>query len=94
MEGDERQKHAVLARLRPPRDYGHVPDEKSIRDAFEASDDLWVEADIVGGDMDYMTEKMMYSDGTTLKDHVSAETYSKLQRCWQAWGCRKTPLIR
>ncbi|MGV3138831.1 TraB/GumN family protein [Brevibacillus agri] len=62
------------------------PMKKSIRDAFEASDDLWVEADIVGGDMDYMTEKMMYSDGTTLKDHVSAETYSKLQKVLASLG--------
>ncbi|MGZ0052479.1 TraB/GumN family protein [Brevibacillus gelatini] len=62
------------------------PLKKSIRDAFEASDDLWVEADIIGGDMDYMTEKMMYSDGTTLKDHISAETYSKLQKVLASLG--------
>ncbi|TGV01729.1 TraB/GumN family protein, partial [Mesorhizobium sp. M00.F.Ca.ET.186.01.1.1] len=37
-------------------------------------------ADILAGDMNYMLEKMIYSDGTTLKDHVSADTYSKLQK--------------
>lgn len=56
------------------------PMQKTIRDAYEASDDLWVEADILAGDMNYMLEKMIYSDGTTLKDQVSADTYSKLQK--------------
>ncbi|HEY2494030.1 MAG TPA: TraB/GumN family protein [Paenibacillus sp.] len=56
------------------------PMHKSIREAFHASDDLWVEVDIVNGDMGYFTEKMAYSDGTTLKDHVSVGTYEKLQK--------------
>ncbi|UNK20687.1 TraB/GumN family protein [Paenibacillus sp. N3/727] len=56
------------------------PMQKSIRDAFKASDDLWVELDLVGGDMSYFQEKMVYSDGTTLKDHVAAATYEKLQK--------------
>lgn len=56
------------------------PMQKRIREAFEASDDLWVEADIVNGEIDYVTQKMVYSDGSTLKDHVSAETYNKLQK--------------
>lgn len=56
------------------------PMHKSIREAFEASDDLWVEVDIVNGDMSYFTEKMVYSDGTKVKDHVSADTYEKLQK--------------
>lgn len=56
------------------------PMHKSIREAFQASDDLWVELDIVNGDLSYLTEKMAYSDGTTLKDHVSVGTYEKLQK--------------
>ncbi|MCM3146462.1 TraB/GumN family protein [Brevibacillus sp. MER 51] len=55
------------------------PMQKDIREAYEASDELWVEADIINGDNDYLTQKMVYADGTTLKDHVSAETYQKVQ---------------
>ncbi|WP_106769927.1 TraB/GumN family protein [Paenibacillus faecalis] len=56
------------------------PMHNRIQEAFEASDDLWVEVNIVTGDMSYLEEKMVYSDGTTLKDHVTAETYEKLQK--------------
>lgn len=56
------------------------PMHKSIRDAFAASDDLWVEVDIVNGDMSYFQEKMVYSDGTKLQDHISAAAYDKLQK--------------
>ncbi|WP_409177764.1 TraB/GumN family protein [Brevibacillus fortis] len=56
------------------------PMQKDIREAYEESDELWVEADIINGDSDYLTQKMVYTDGKTLKDHVSAETYQKLQK--------------
>ncbi|CAI8900007.1 TraB/GumN family protein [Brevibacillus sp. IT-7CA2] len=56
------------------------PMQKDIREAYEKSDELWVEADIINGDTDYMTQQMVYTDGTTLKDHVSAETYQKVQK--------------
>ncbi|MGG3281393.1 TraB/GumN family protein [Paenibacillus solani] len=56
------------------------PMHKSIRDAFAASDDLWVEVDIVNGDMTYFQDQMVYSDGTKLQDHIPAATYDKLQR--------------
>lgn len=55
------------------------PMSKKVRDAFDASNDLYVEADIINGDMSYYMNNIKYSDGTTLKDHVSAETYTKLQ---------------
>ncbi|MFS0558670.1 TraB/GumN family protein [Brevibacillus sp. 179-C9.3 HS] len=56
------------------------PMQKDIREAYEQSDELWVEADIINGDNDYLVQKMVYTDGTTLKDHVSAETYQKVQK--------------
>ncbi|MGY5342970.1 TraB/GumN family protein [Paenibacillus glucanolyticus] len=56
------------------------PMHPSIRDAFAASNDLWVEVDIVNEDMSYFQEKMMYSDGTKLQDHISATSYEKLQK--------------
>lgn len=56
------------------------PMHKTVRDAFKASDDLWVELDLINGDNTYFQEKMVYSDGTTLKEHVSSATYEKLQK--------------
>ncbi|MCY9544208.1 TraB/GumN family protein [Paenibacillus alvei] len=57
------------------------PIKKSVRDAFKQADSLWVEVDLLGNkDMDYFTQSMAYTDGTTLKDHVSKETYAKLQK--------------
>nr|WP_241735009.1 TraB/GumN family protein [Paenibacillus alvei] len=57
------------------------PMKKSVRDAFKQADSLWVEVNLLGNkDMDYFTQSMAYTDGTTLKDHVSKETYAKLQQ--------------
>ncbi|MGG0816126.1 TraB/GumN family protein [Paenibacillus alvei] len=57
------------------------PIKKSVRDAFKQADSLWVEVDLLGNkDMDYFTQSMAYTDGTTLKEHVSKETYAKLQK--------------
>lgn len=58
------------------------PMQRSIKNAFEASDSLWVEANLQSGDMEsmeYFLQLMTYNDGTTLKDHVSEETYEKMQ---------------
>ena len=56
---------------------------KYVLDAYENSDYLAVEADIVKAQSDpsYVQselEKMMYNNGTTVKDHLSKETYDKL----------------
>lgn len=56
------------------------PMQQNIREAYEQSDDLWVEADIVNGDVAYLSQQMVYTDGSTLKDHVSAGTYDKMQK--------------
>lgn len=62
------------------------PMEKSIRDAFQDSEDLWVEVDIVNSDMSYFASKMVYDDGTALKDHVSEDTYKKLEKALEKMG--------
>ncbi|GGF99448.1 TraB/GumN family protein [Paenibacillus aceti] len=56
------------------------PLEKKVRDAFDAADDLWVEVDTLSSDMSYLIEQMSYTDGTKLQDHISKETYEKLQK--------------
>ncbi len=59
------------------------PLRKEIIDAYKSSDYLGVEADIskpVDPAMQKELEKLVsYSDGTTLKDHVSPETYASVQ---------------
>lgn len=59
------------------------PFQKHVKDAFEQADSLWVEANILmtnPGDMEYFTKLQVYNDGTTLKDHVSKETYEKIEK--------------
>lgn len=59
------------------------PMRESVKDAFESADALFVEANLASGDpadMAYFQQQTMYDDGTTLKDHVSAQTYEKLQQ--------------
>lgn len=57
------------------------PMKKSVREAFKQADSLWLEVNLLGNkDMDYFTQAMAYTDGTTLKDHVSKDTYAKLQK--------------
>lgn len=56
------------------------PIEKDVRDAFEASEELWVEANIIAPSSAEINNMLVYTDGTGLKDHVSKETYDKLQQ--------------
>ncbi|URN95546.1 MAG: TraB/GumN family protein [Candidatus Pristimantibacillus lignocellulolyticus] len=67
----------------------HMGDEKmyplrdEIEQAFDNSDHLVVEVNIAEGPDEKTAAEIqamqVYSDGTTLKDHVSAETYARLQ---------------
>ncbi|MEK8126658.1 TraB/GumN family protein [Paenibacillus filicis] len=66
----------------------HVADESmyplrpEIENAFTAADDLSVEVDLSTIDpvdiQKQIVELGIYNDGTTLKDHISVETYTKL----------------
>lgn len=56
---------------------------KYVLDAYNNSDYLAVEADIVKSQSDpnfvqNELERMKYNDGTTIKDHISEETYNKM----------------
>jgi len=60
------------------------PLPKKVMDAYESSDYLAVEADIVAFEKDLtaqtkMALNMAYTDGTTIQDHISAETYTKIK---------------
>ncbi|MGD8190687.1 TraB/GumN family protein [Brevibacillus ginsengisoli] len=68
------------------------PMKKNIKDAFNASDSLWVEANLLSKDkteLEYFTKLTTYNDGTTLKNHISQETYEKLQKVTDKLGIPK-----
>ncbi|MFB6364091.1 TraB/GumN family protein [Paenibacillus elgii] len=68
------------------------PLRKQIKDAFQSSDALLVEVDLMPEDtagLEYFTGLTSYNDGTTLKDHVSKETYEKLDRVIDKLGLSK-----
>ena len=63
----------------------HIGDPKmypfstTIKDAYDRSDTLVIEANIMNQQavLSDFVQRAMYSDGTTLKDHISEETYQK-----------------
>ncbi|MCY9548406.1 TraB/GumN family protein [Lysinibacillus xylanilyticus] len=57
------------------------PFDKRLVKAFDKADALLVEANILDTKgLEYYAEKAMYSDGSTLKDAVTPETYAKLEK--------------
>lgn len=61
------------------------PLNDKIMDAYEDSDYLAVECDIVAFEEDIaaqmnMSQSMMYQDGSTIEDHLSAETFAKVKK--------------
>lgn len=69
------------------------PLDKKITDAFKASDYLTVEVDL--SDENLAFEEMLeeigtFQDGTTLKDHVSADTYEQLGDILEGLGLERT----
>lgn len=49
--------------------------------AYEESDALLVEANILDPEgMEYMADKALYPEGTTLQEHVSEETFAKIEK--------------
>ena len=59
-----------------------------LTDAFYASDALLVEADILNSQsgMEYYQSKAFYTDGTTIKDHVTAKVYEDLLKVFETYG--------
>jgi len=67
------------------------PLDGAILDAYEASECLVVEVDVTPEKVmpavqGFIMEKGIYTDGTGLKDHVSAETYGKLEAFFEKRG--------
>lgn len=64
------------------------PIRKVVKDAFEQSDMLIVEANVLGNqeEMNKFIQQAMYTDGTTLHDHVTQETYEKCMKVFEQYG--------
>lgn len=62
------------------------PLDTVIENAFDRSDYLVVEVDLKNSDEKNYEELMYYNDGTTLEDHLSKETYSKLKEIFKKYG--------
>lgn len=59
------------------------PFHKDLKATFKQADSLWVEANLLTSGqevMNYFISKQIYTDGTSLQDHVSKETYEKLEK--------------
>ncbi|SDT19751.1 hypothetical protein SAMN05444162_3385 [Paenibacillaceae bacterium GAS479] len=56
------------------------PMHPSVKEAFNSSDSLWVEANLQSdpAGMQYFMKKMTFNDNSTIKDHIAPETYKKL----------------
>ena len=59
---------------------GMYPLNNALKEAFSKADTLVVEANILtqNEQMNQFIQMAMYADGTTIKDHISKETYDKL----------------
>ncbi len=64
------------------------PLNEMLTDAFYGADTLLVEADILNSQsgMEYYQSKAFYTDGTTIKDHVTAEVYADLLKVFETYG--------
>lgn len=59
------------------------PLHSKVTDAFDQSDELIIEEKNMSNEAEQrsiMQQQMMYSDGTTLEKHLSAETFAKVQK--------------
>jgi len=69
---------------------GLYPLNPTIMNAFEESDILAVECDVVAAlqspDAMMYAEKFMYTDGTTLEDHIPADLYAKAEAALKEKG--------
>ncbi|RHW39964.1 TraB/GumN family protein [Lysinibacillus yapensis] len=71
------------------------PFNKKLLTAFEESDALLVEANILDPEgLDYYAQKALYTDGTTLKDHVSAETFAKIEKVAKLYNMPMEQLVK
>lgn len=64
------------------------PMNDDILEAFDSSDALAVEVNLLDSQegIAYMQQKMVYSDGTTIDQHVSKETYEAYEEAMKSFG--------
>ncbi|GMQ59731.1 hypothetical protein AN1V17_41310 [Vallitalea sediminicola] len=64
------------------------PMNDDILEAFDSSDALAVEVNLLDSQegIAYMQQKMVYSDGTTIDQHISEETYQAYEEAMKSFG--------
>lgn len=67
-----------------------MPFPEEIMEAYNSSEAIAVECDVVAFANDFnaqiaLSEDLMYTDGTTIKDHIDAEVYDKLVKQMKDW---------
>lgn len=72
------------------------PIHPALRKAYESSDVLAVEANVlnVKEGMEYYFKKVTYPEGDSIKNHVSAATYAKLERTLKKMGVDAEPMLK
>lgn len=67
------------------------PIDQRLKQAFNESDALIVEANLFDqqGGIEYFIEKATYQDDTTLKDHISQETYEKVSKVFETYSVQE-----
>lgn len=70
------------------------PFNEKLVTAFDESDALLVEASGLGqGELEYFAEKMTYTEGSTLQDDVTPETYAKLEQFAELYNLPMEQLV-
>ncbi|MEF9959261.1 MAG: TraB/GumN family protein [Niameybacter sp.] len=63
------------------------PLSKGLNEVLENADKIALEVDFGNQEgLNYLAQKQMYTDGTTLEDHVDAETYRRTVEALEAFG--------
>lgn len=63
------------------------PLSKGLREAIEVSDKVAFEVDLANQEgMQYLAQKQMYLDGTTLENHIDEETYKRIVTLMEQYG--------
>ncbi|MFJ7952185.1 TraB/GumN family protein [Lysinibacillus sp. NPDC096418] len=70
------------------------PFNKKLLTAFDESDALLVEVNLFNQkELEYLAGKAMYTDGTTLRENVSADTYTKVEKVAQQYQLPMEQLV-
>lgn len=75
-------------------DHSMYPIDKKVTDAFNSSDELFVEVNVTDkSKMNYMQKEMLHSDSKTLKDDLGEELYSRYKGFMDKYGVKEESYV-